>query len=280
MNVQKALHIVKSLTQIVFFYPWFANKVRNKSLSFPEQKVLYGYQNPDLVGSIVERNVIFRREVRASKIPAEALSTIAGVGMAIQGANSLCVVDFGGGGGNHHAIAQKAFPDIQFNWTVIETREMVHLSKKKISEPGLTFIDDIKKFHGSPDLIFSNSAIQYSENPLEVYEALRNLKPKFIFLTRTPFSINNEVIKYTQKSQLSSNGPRVELDFPQEKIDVTYEVTIIPKTQMLEILSQEYEVTCTFAEGKWDITRFGDSVVNHGFFLTRKKVTSPRIEKL
>jgi putative methyltransferase (TIGR04325 family) len=271
VSIKKALQKLRKYNVIKVIHSWFSRTKGKRIVAFSKQEILYGYQNSNLVSSIVRRNIIFRKELSTSRIPAEAFSTIAGIGMAIQGVKKLCVLDFGGGGGNHHAIAQQVYPNIQFTWTIIETGEMVREIKGKISEPGLSFLDGIEKFDGSVDLVFSNSAIQYCENPSEILESFKNLKPKYIFLTRTPLTNKNQVIRYVQKSKLSSNGPRIGIDFPEEKIEVSYEATIIPESQMQAIFSEDYEFTCTFKEDKWDDSQFGDLIVNYGYFLTRKR---------
>ncbi len=170
------------------------------------------------------------------------------------------VLDFGGGAGHHQAVAKIVFPEIHFNWTVVETDELVQRAQGEIKDLGLDFISSLEKVKRVKfDLVFSNSAIQYLPNPLLELKKLVNLDFEYLFLTRIPLRRSGKSLRYIQSSKLSQNGPGpAPLNFKDAIIE--YHASIVEKYLVEEILDTSLQSRVLIDEGDWDASRFGKTV--------------------
>jgi putative methyltransferase (TIGR04325 family) len=239
-------------------------------------KEIQSYQDLDLVKLILFKNLQLRRAENLTNLEATSFLTIAAVGMAIKNKSIFSVLDFGGGAGHHQFLAKKFFKDVSFDWTVVETEAMSTAAQQGIKDEGLSFIsslssiDKAKKF----DLIYSNSAIQYTQDPLNTLRGLLNLDFGYFFITRVPLTTGSSQIVYLQESMLSQNGPGpAPYDF-QEKW-VKYENCIVSKDSFEKILNEALGSWISVDEGFWDSGRFGNRVKTFSYFGITKKVFNP-----
>lgn len=151
------------------------NRLRSPS------EVIEGYQHPDLV------EVVFRKTVayRPSGAWQEAAQT---------------VLDFGGGCGLHYKEANSR----SVRWAVVETPAMVRRARELETDKLAFFseIADAAEWLGKIDLVHSNGAIQYTENPLANVEQLCALRARGIIWKRVWFGASD-----VQTSRLLDNGP-------------------------------------------------------------------------
>lgn len=220
-----------------------------------------GYKNEKLINLVIEKNLALRDAIALNQVDDQFFRVAAAVGLAKIDKNTMRVLDFGGGAGHHQSIATLAYPHLEFDWTVVETPELVDLSKRKILVTNLNFtssLDALKDEKGF-DLIHSNSAIQYTNDPLATIEALARFKSSVVYLTRVPMSTNGNGFSYNQVSKLSANGPgRPPMDFVDSR--VSYPITI-PSRKNVENILEKYGFTWFVVdEGPWDSNRFGESV--------------------
>ena len=119
---------------------------------------------------------------------------------------SLNVLDVGGGSGIHYHIVKSQY-NIDLNWTVLETPEMLKFNKNNNFQ-GLNFSDDIDSLKDVKfDLIYLSSVIQYIPKPYDFLEKIFSLKSNKIIITRTPVKNQGKEYYALQTSMLSSNGP-------------------------------------------------------------------------
>jgi putative methyltransferase (TIGR04325 family) len=119
---------------------------------------------------------------------------------------SLNILDIGGGSGIHYHTVKSQY-NLDLNWTVLETPEMVK-SNKNNNFQGLNYSDDIESLKDVEfDLIYLSSVIHYIPKPYDFLEKIFSLKSNKIIITRTPLKNQGKEYYTLQKSMLSSNGP-------------------------------------------------------------------------
>jgi putative methyltransferase (TIGR04325 family) len=155
---------------------------------FPPREVIEGYESEELIETIYRKTVAFRPEGDWPLV-----------------ANLTAVLDIGGGAGIHYKLARQQSPAIR--WAVVETPAMVRRASELATDQ-LMFFDDIEKaadWLGSIDLMHSNGAIQYVEEPIGTVKALCAARPAKMVWYRVP--IGDTAKAEVQTSLLSNNGP-------------------------------------------------------------------------
>ena len=164
------------------------------------------------------------------------------VPFAFLNSKELNVLDFGGGGGNTFAIAQKFFGPRIKSWTVVETSQMVK-SASSSYDPKLYFCDEIKELkNGSYDLIICSSSLQYCEDPESALRSIAMLKAEYIWITRTAI-VKNRIKTTKQVSRVHKNGPQIEgqnLSSFELNFEVEYLMTPIEDSLLDLLLGDSY----------------------------------------
>ena len=120
------------------------------------------------------------------------------------------ILDLGGGYGDGFLYLRNIFKDTDINYSIIEQKEVVELSKnidfKCKSNHNINFYNSINLAleKNDYDLLFSSGTIQYLENPYNILDRINSTNLKMIGLTRNSFSKNTKYI--SQMSDLSSNA--------------------------------------------------------------------------
>jgi putative methyltransferase (TIGR04325 family) len=215
-----------------------------------------GYQSPEVIDSIVQKNLQFKERVNLETLSAEDLKIVTAMGIALARKKSetpICVLDFGGGGGHHYWVAKKFFPKANLNWKIVETKSFCKVASRKLENRELSFHGTIAsaiELNTEMDLVFSNSSIQYTDDPMSTLRDLLGINSKIIFITRTPFSILDENFDYFQFSLASENGPGA---LPEgNKRLVSYRCSAIRKADVLSEFHEKYEEVIAIYEGVWD----------------------------
>ncbi len=207
-----------------------------------------GYQNPDLVNVVVEKNRIYREKLSvvftAPTFDIDAIRAVLASALSLS-RKKLIVIDFGGGGGNHYAVSKAALSAaVEFDWRVIETAKMTKVANSVLSNIELRFFDslaDAVKDLEVIDLVLENSSLQYCEDPLKTLFELTNVGARHIFITRTPFSNSDLSYVTTQQSNLSENGPG---PLPNGFVDaqVSVPITFISINKVENVLEKNYKI--------------------------------------
>lgn len=170
-----------------------------------------GYQDPELI------DVIYRKTVKYE--PAEPWPEISGVSS---------VLDFGGGCGIHYKQALNSAPDVR--WAVVETPAMVARAKTLATDrlKFFTDIDDAASWLEHIDVVHSNGALQYADDPIETAKKLCGLGAGRMMWSRLFFGSGE---KKTQTSLLEDNGPGT---MKVARKTASYEHTTIREAEFLE----------------------------------------------
>ena len=190
----------------------FVQRVKRKL--FPPREVIEGYENPELVETILLKTINYKPS---------------GNWPLVQGLNT--VLDFGGGAGLHYKVARRQSPDIR--WAVVETPAMVRRAKELATNRLMFFerIEEAADWLGNVDLIHSNGAIQYAPNAFEIIRDLCSVRPAQLVWHRVPIS-DGEARREVQTSFLSDNGPG-KLSSAAEKL-VRYERSWISEPAFID----------------------------------------------
>lgn len=166
-----------------------------------------------------------------------------------------CVLDFGGACGIHHKLATLLFPDAALRWAVVETPTMLRKALSLETE-SLKFFEDIasaKAWLGKIDLVNSNSALQYLDDPLQTTRQLLALAPKVVLWERLMLS-NGATHADQQRTMLFEHGPgAVPPGFRNRP--VRQSITRLSRADFLAAHEPEYILRCK-AEGTGHFSTF------------------------
>lgn len=233
------------------------------------RKKYFGYEDSKLVDLVIQKNIHFRRYINKS-IDSSAFRIISAVEL-LGDQKSINVLDFGGGAGHHHAIAQYLFPEVNFQWKIIETASLAKEASDKIKINNLSFTHELvldDRSNSPVDLIHSNSAIQYTEDPQEIIKLLKKIDFKYMYLTRIPLAIRGDSFEYMQSSRLSANGPGV-MPASIKDASVEYKARVMKYEEFKRSLLSGCSLLFQLNEGPWDAARFGEEVGTFTFAIRK-----------
>ncbi len=176
------------------------------------------------------------------------------------------MVDFGGGAGTHLDVFSSIFPEIDFNYFIIETPEMVRTaSSNRSKDTNLHFLtlDKLDQLPRSIDLLVANSSLQYSESPIETLTALSNLAPKNLWITRFPLNDKVDSITIWQISKLEDNGPGRHRVTSSQFVE--YESNIVSMIEFEKELEKNFNVTMKVLEERNPYGSDYPSINSYGF---------------
>jgi putative methyltransferase (TIGR04325 family) len=169
-----------------------------------------GYEHAELVEVVFQKTKAYRPDK-----PWPAL------------AEASTVLDFGGGCGIHYKQANS--PTVR--WAVVETPAMVTRARE-LATDRLQFFTDIseaQRWLGDVDVMHSNGALQYSNDPVGVLKQLCAVKANTMLWTRLRLS-EGTIERELQSSRLRDNGPG---EITVEDKIVRYEMTRVPESEFL-----------------------------------------------
>lgn len=190
----------------------FLSKVARRLRSFGPVETLDGYEHPELI------EMIFRKTVAYTPIDF-SWPEIAG---------AKTVLDFGGGCGLHYRQANSE----TVKWAVVETPAMVARAAALATERlrFFTSVRDAAAWLGDVDVMHSEGALQFAENPTRTLVELCAVGADTMLWNRmnpSRFGTGSEI----QTSWLVDNGPG-QIRGVKDKL-VTYKVTRIPERDFL-----------------------------------------------
>jgi len=222
------------------------------------------YNSSEIALIVTQKNLLYKENIKNNVfLELESYRLLAAVGFAITENNGrpITVVDFGGGGGNHYFVAKKIFNDAILKWIIVETDEMVQANKLN-TDNILEFVSEISSISKNTkvDLVFTSSALQYTDNPHKIVNDLSLLDPQIIFITKTAFSTDNESKIKTEYSKLSGNGPTVNISTERRSDLISYIAYSMPKFMLYSTLSLNYKLIYEINEGVPNGYRLTDHV--------------------
>jgi putative methyltransferase (TIGR04325 family) len=178
----------------------------------PPTETLDGYEQPELVELIFQKTIAYK--------PQNDWPEMAGVSS---------VLDFGGGCGLHYKQARS--PTVR--WAVVETPAMVARASGLRTDKlrFFTSIAEAANWLGPFDVMHSNGALHYSEDPEQTLSQLCSLRARTMLWQRVYLS-QGDTERAIQVSNLVDNGPGKAARSVKNKA-VKYEYTKIPEPVFL-----------------------------------------------
>lgn len=213
-----------------------------------------GYEDADLIEVVRAKTRQFiprlqgaggRRELTESEL------FVVWAALAAAGGAAVRVLDFGGACGTHFHVADAAYAGrIRFDWTVLETPAMVEAARE-FKAPGLAFYSQIAELpdlqSGPPDLLLCSSSLQYVPQPLDVFDQLLSLRPRYVCLTRMPIAPGHGLVFSVQRSRLSNNGPG-RAPIPIADREMRYPIALISDEQLAGCWRKAYAPVAAYTE--------------------------------
>ena len=103
------------------------------------------------------------------------------------------VLDFGGGSGDYFFQFQKFAPNIELDWTVVETPALTEAMQCEFRDDTekIRWVDSLEMTKDKYDLVLCSSVLQYLEKPFEVLEDLVE-KSEFLIINRIPLTDSSD----------------------------------------------------------------------------------------
>jgi putative methyltransferase (TIGR04325 family) len=149
----------------------------------------------------VAHEVAYGREMSNTSLVAHntALTLAYVLARATRSADSLSVLDWGGGLGYQHAIAQSVLPEVQFDW---HTRELPAVCREgRLASPAISFHESDDCLERSYDLVLASSSFQYAEDWRAHLGRLRRATRESLLLTRVPLVVSEPSFVVIQRAQ-------------------------------------------------------------------------------
>ena len=118
------------------------------------------------------------------------------------------VLDVGGGGADYFYQFQDFAPQINFDWTVLETPAMAKAMADEFGQnlPNLRWLDSIENTNETYDVVLCSGVLQCVEKPFDLLEILVK-KSKFVIINRIPLVESPE--HFCAVQNIITNGKRV-----------------------------------------------------------------------
>jgi putative methyltransferase (TIGR04325 family) len=160
---------------------------RIRSLIVPSETI-HGYEQPELIEVIFQKTKAYQPNTAWDE-------------------SAKTVLDFGGGCGLHYKEAR-----LDARWAVVETGAMVQRAQE-LATGQLQFFTSVKAaadWLGEIDLMHSNGALQYTQDPEAVLNDLVSLRAKVMLWKRVSLSASKRVGMQTSRRQRAWKGQHQE----------------------------------------------------------------------
>ena len=131
---------------------------------------------------------------------------------------SLRVLDFGGGGGDYFYQFQKFVPNIDFDWTVVETPALAEAMQHQFGgdTQKIRWVDSLEMAEDRYDFVLCSGALQYLEKPFEVLEDLVK-KSGCLIINRIPIIDSSDHFVAVQRNLMKKMRGSYPAHFFSEK---------------------------------------------------------------
>jgi putative methyltransferase (TIGR04325 family) len=259
ININKLKYFYK-LAYIKFLYFFFS---KNIIKSYTDQKLNISIYNKTLkFKNLINKNFKIKKNLNYNRTLKLAFF--------LKKKKLKQVIDFGGGAGYHFYIVKKKLDISNLKWHIVENKTMVNLCNNyriNYNNSGLFFNDDLKKINKA-DIFFSSCSINYTQNPIKVYNQISKMDVKYLYFTRTPLT-KNKSLRFNQTSFLSENGP-----LPDKiKYDdiVQYTNTVINLSLFEKIFLKNFKLITKYIDEK-NAFKFKNLKIDTYTYLLKKNI--------
>jgi putative methyltransferase (TIGR04325 family) len=210
--------------------------------------VTKGYENEAVIKLIKATAVDFRKNFKSNPLPNPTsngllLILYSIINLVSKNKKKVNVIDFGGADGVHYVYLRDWLDkDINLNWHVVETPEMV-AAMKDIETPELTFHDNLEQLLTTlddVDIVHTSGTLAYTPDPNYFLNTLCNIDSKYKLFSRQSLNTGDKEIISIQRSLLSWHGTK-ELLPNIKNHEIRYPQTNIPVDKFESILKKNHD---------------------------------------
>ncbi len=151
--------------------------------------------------------------LRKQPLAGNQMALVAAFGVALAAreprGGPVSVVDFGGYDGKHADLIQRLFPQLSFDWVVVDLPGVVEVMSAR-SRPGLAFVSDPSAaLEAGPDVILASASLNYIANPTDMLRMMC-ANGSFVVLTRLPpwpIHRHSAAVQHTQRRPVEISYP-------------------------------------------------------------------------
>ena len=187
---------IKTLFRAIFSFVVGFTKV--DSWETAERKSV-GYESTDVLTPLMQGAMETRVSLADSNLATTRYQQIATAMLfcisetRLQNGKPLSILDFGGGSGDYFYLFQKFVPNIEFDWTVVETPALAQAMQTKYGGENqrVRWVHSLEMTDDKYDFVLCSGVLQYVERPFEILEAIVK-KSEFVVLNRIPLTNSSE----------------------------------------------------------------------------------------
>lgn len=129
------------------------------------------------------------RSIHGDPLGGNEMAMVGAFGVALgalsQSGSPVRVVDFGGYDGQHADLIQSLFPNLSFEWIVVDLPSVIRVMSGR-SRPGLQFRSDLSVvLEAKADVVLASASLNYVPNPTSTLGTMC-AGSSFVVLTRLP----------------------------------------------------------------------------------------------
>ncbi len=110
------------------------------------------------------------------------------------------ILDYGGSLGSLYFQNKKKI-NKKIVWSIVDLKKIIQEGKRNFESRDLKFFFNLESYQKKilPDILILSSSLQYLKNYHDILSRLVSLKPKYIFILKTPFSEKGQNQIFIQK---------------------------------------------------------------------------------
>ena len=203
---------------------------------------LQSYDSQKLARLVKYKTEAMRQTPAAYGVLVGDLALLAAIARLLSNRRSLKVIDFGGACGAHFFLAKAIYPDVSFEWRVVETEVMVS-EARSLQTAELSFFSRLDAASGGfePDLVHTSGTLQCLSNPYITLQQLVDIGAKSLLLNRLGMSETDAPVFTVHRHNMSLNGRGpVPLDFIDEICSCPFQFP--SRVQIEAMFSKRYKL--------------------------------------
>ena len=198
------------------------------------------YENQSIVDLVDFRTGCFRRS-GLTELPLSVLQSATAVAIAAEGRDRIRVIEFGGACGICYYQLKRLFPQLCFDWRVVETTEMAAAGTRSHASEELSFHSELEaalRGMDEVDLVHSSSTLGFLENSHETLAELLHVNSRYLLISRVCLVEGAEDFIVLHRPPLSINGYGSEVPPGFRNRMVSYPVRLISRNRLEHALTE------------------------------------------
>ena len=198
------------------------------------------YENQSIVDLVDFRTDCFRRS-ELTELTLSVLQSVTAVAIAAEGRDRIRVIDFGGACGICYYQLKRLFPQLCFDWRVVETTAMAAAGTRSHASAELSFYSELEEaLRGlkEVDLVHTSGTLGFLERSHETLAELLHVNSRYLLVSRVCLVEGEEDFIVLHRHPLSINGYGSELPPGFRDQMISYPVRLISRNRLERALTE------------------------------------------